>query len=232
MADPGILTVTFDVQPAGEALINRWYDEEHVGDRLRIEKFRDVRRYRSVDGGRLRHMTVWEVDDAAWPFDPVYRAIPMDSWSSIIGDFRGRSTRAGWVELPVGVPRKPDPGSADPKPGLRAVAMEIPPEHQQDFHDWYEQDHIPQLMERPEYLGIRRFRALDGSAFLALWELTDVGLHTRPDHVPAQLTPWTERVAAYRLSVQHATWERIAIAHRPDEPGHRPADAAADGAAR
>lgn len=208
MAGPGILTVEFAVRPEGEHLINRWYDEEHISDRLRIDGFNSVRRFRSVRGD-LRHLTVWEVDDAAWPFTEEYRSIPMDSWSSIIGPFRTRSTRTGWVEVPTGVTRKVDDAAAPGRRGVRSVIMRIPGEHQDDFHRWYQTEHIPDLMRRPEYLGIRRFRSLDGTTHLAMWELVDVELHHRPTFTPSPPSEWGARVAAYRLSVERHSWEEI-----------------------
>jgi hypothetical protein len=206
MAAPGILTVRFEVKPEGERMINRWYDEEHIADRLAIPGFRGVHRYRSL-AEPVEHLTMWDVDDAAWPFDPVYRAIPMDSWSDRIGDLRGKSTRTGWEEIETGVARKE--GAVGDDPGIRLVIMEIPPERAEDFDAWYAEDHIPALMERPEYVGIRRFRALDSSTYAAAWELTDCGMHLRDDFVPAEPTAWGRRMMEYRLSSQHSSWRSI-----------------------
>ncbi|ACS87207.1 DUF4286 family protein [Musicola paradisiaca] len=48
----GMLFVATDVDPADEADFNRWYDTEHVEERVRIEGFLSGIRYQSVSGGR------------------------------------------------------------------------------------------------------------------------------------------------------------------------------------
>lgn len=222
MSGPGVLTVRFGVLPEGEDLVNRWYDEVHIRERLAIPGFTGVRRYRSLQEP-LEYLAMWDVEDAAWPFDPEYRAIPSELWRDRIGHLRTPSTRTGWEEIPTSAPPAPNPPDA-PAPGIRLVVMDIPAGYEDDFDAWYEQDHIPDLMRRPEYLGIRRFRRLDfdpsGTVLpaaatrtcMAVWYLTDGGLHLRADFVPAEPTAWGRRIAAYRTAVQHSSWRELPVA--------------------
>jgi hypothetical protein len=48
----GLLFVASDVAPADEADFNRWYDQEHVEERVRIPGFLSGARYTSLEGGR------------------------------------------------------------------------------------------------------------------------------------------------------------------------------------
>lgn len=48
----GMLFVASDVEPADEADFNRWYDKEHVEERVRIPGFLSGGRYFSLEGGR------------------------------------------------------------------------------------------------------------------------------------------------------------------------------------
>lgn len=48
----GLLFVATDVDPADEPDFNRWYDREHVEERVRIPGFLSGARYVSVQGGR------------------------------------------------------------------------------------------------------------------------------------------------------------------------------------
>lgn len=48
----GLLFVASDVEPADEADFNRWYDKEHVEERVRIPGFLSGARYTSLEGGR------------------------------------------------------------------------------------------------------------------------------------------------------------------------------------
>jgi len=49
----GLLFVASDVEPADEADFNRWYDREHVEERVRIPGFLSGARYFSLEGGRM-----------------------------------------------------------------------------------------------------------------------------------------------------------------------------------
>jgi hypothetical protein len=48
----GLLFVASDIDAADEADFNRWYDKEHVEERVRIPGFLSGARYLSLDGGR------------------------------------------------------------------------------------------------------------------------------------------------------------------------------------
>ena len=58
------------------------------------------------------------------------------------------------------------------KPALLFSQMEPPAPRLQEFHDWYETDHIPARMVLPGFRGARRYRALEGTPeFLAVYEM-------------------------------------------------------------
>jgi len=46
----GLLLVMMDIDPKREDEFNRWYEEEHVPERLAIPGFHRARRYRAVQG--------------------------------------------------------------------------------------------------------------------------------------------------------------------------------------
>jgi hypothetical protein len=61
--------------------------------------------------------------------------------------------------------------------GLLAVWTDIAPEAEREFNEWYNKEHIPQLLGVPGFLSGRRYEAVDGSPkYLALYELTDVSV--------------------------------------------------------
>jgi hypothetical protein len=47
----GLLLVAIDVDPAHEAELHRWYDEEHIAERMAIPGFLRARRFRALEGG-------------------------------------------------------------------------------------------------------------------------------------------------------------------------------------
>lgn len=61
---------------------------------------------------------------------------------------------------------------AEKSPGLLLVMMEIPPEHEEEFNRWYNEEHVPERLSIPGIVRARRFQAIEGSLkYLALYEL-------------------------------------------------------------
>jgi len=47
----GLLLVMTDIAAADEADFNRWYEEEHLDERMRIPGFLNARRFTAIEGG-------------------------------------------------------------------------------------------------------------------------------------------------------------------------------------
>jgi len=69
----GMLFVASDVAPADEADFNRWYDREHVEERVRIPGFLSDARYFSLEGGR-KYLGLYRTESLAVFGSPGYRA--------------------------------------------------------------------------------------------------------------------------------------------------------------
>lgn len=57
------LAIWFDVDPAGEDEVNRWYPRQHLPERLSVPGFLRGRRYEATDRGP-RYFTLYETADA------------------------------------------------------------------------------------------------------------------------------------------------------------------------
>jgi len=68
----GILAVCNDVDPAHEDEFNRWYQRQHVPERLGVPGFLDARRYVAIEGGP-KYCAFYRLADARALTDPVYR---------------------------------------------------------------------------------------------------------------------------------------------------------------
>jgi hypothetical protein len=84
--------------------------------------------------------------------------------------------------------------------GLLLVMMTPEEGYEDSLNRWYEEEHIPERLSSPGFLGVRRFRAVEGSpAYLALYELDD------PAAVDSQQyrwhkdnpTPWTTEIESH-----------------------------------
>jgi antibiotic biosynthesis monooxygenase (ABM) superfamily enzyme len=62
-----IMVVMMDVAPEHEAEFNRWYDEEHLVERLEIPGYVSARRFKLEEGrgGVLKYLCIWELDDSS-----------------------------------------------------------------------------------------------------------------------------------------------------------------------
>src|SRR5215211_4060028 len=51
MTQPGLLLMMTDIDPAHEEDFNRWYEEEHLAERMAIPGFINARRFTALEGG-------------------------------------------------------------------------------------------------------------------------------------------------------------------------------------
>jgi hypothetical protein len=90
---PGYLLVANDVAPGAEQAFERWYQGEHLAERLGVPGFHNARRYLAVDGAP-RYAALYETDDAGVLTSEPYRArldAPTEMTGSIMPAFRNMS---------------------------------------------------------------------------------------------------------------------------------------------
>ena len=81
--------------------------------------------------------------------------------------------------------------------GLLAVWTDIAPEAESEFNEWYNTEHIPQLLGVPGFLSGRRYLAVEGEPkYLALYDLVDADV-LKSDafrQVREMPTEWTKKM--------------------------------------
>jgi hypothetical protein len=82
-ADGGLLMVIIDVDPAAEDEFNRWYEEEHIPERLAYPGFRYARRFRSATVPH-RYLALYDIDDAELVVSEAYMSQQSSEWSKSI----------------------------------------------------------------------------------------------------------------------------------------------------
>ncbi len=61
-----ILVVMMEVDPDHEAEFDRWYNEEHLPERLEIPGYVSARRFKLEEGnGMLKFLCIWELEDGS-----------------------------------------------------------------------------------------------------------------------------------------------------------------------
>jgi hypothetical protein len=71
-----VLVTLMDIDPSiDEAEFNRWYDDEHVAERMRCPGFIAASRFRSVEGSP-KYLAVYELAGPEALLTPEYLALP------------------------------------------------------------------------------------------------------------------------------------------------------------
>src|SRR3954453_8036998 len=128
MAGKGMLLTSMDIDAAHDAEFNRWYDREHLEERVAIEGFLEARRYVAHDG-KPKYLSLYSTATFDVLDSPAYRTALANqtAWSKAnIARFKGmiravgRTTNSGGIAgaAALGTIRRPPADGAD---GLRAA---------------------------------------------------------------------------------------------------------------
>ena len=188
----GLLLVAFDFSTAHEDEFHDWYDLEHVPERQRVPGFGLCERWISVVNPK-HAVASYDLDSLAVLASEPYKAIAFENlsvWSKRVGPmcqrlirFDGDQTLPGNADSPAGAG------------GMLVNAMNVAPEHEAEFNEWYDNEHIPALAAVPGVLSARRFRDPKGThRHLALYHLKSAEVATGAEWKAAAASPWTERL--------------------------------------
>src|ERR1700733_5379042 len=73
IAGKGMLLTSMDIDEAHEADFNRWYDREHLEERVAIEGFIEARRYAAIEGSP-KYLSLYSTETFEVLDSPAYRA--------------------------------------------------------------------------------------------------------------------------------------------------------------
>ncbi len=81
--------------------------------------------------------------------------------------------------------------------GLITVRLHTAPEHEEEFNDWYNLEHVPQLTALPGFVRTRRYQCDQADIrYLAWYETVDEKVEAGPhfQSIVANPTPWSLRM--------------------------------------
>jgi hypothetical protein len=73
IAGKGMLLTSMDIDPEHEAEFNRWYDREHLEERVVIEGFLEARRYVADEGSMPKYLSLYSTETFEVLDSPAYR---------------------------------------------------------------------------------------------------------------------------------------------------------------
>jgi hypothetical protein len=171
-----LLMVWADVPADREPEFNRWYNEEHVPERLAVPGFLSAARYEAVKGGP-KHLACYELESAAVMESPAYKKVQANPtpWTKrcspdVIGTTFIRNIYT--MIHPRAV--TPAIAGAGMAPALQIGRMDVPPAVDAEFNDWYNTIYVPNYEKVPGVIRGRRYRAVVGApTYLTLYEFQD-----------------------------------------------------------
>jgi len=204
----GLLMVYSDVAAEHDEEYNRWYNEEHIPERLSIPGVLNAARYEAVQGGP-RYLACYELESAdtwhsgewqKWLREPTEWSKRMSP--SVIGTayIRNLYTRI----YPDHVPE--ETAQAGMAPVVLVGRMSVPPELDEQFNLAYNTDRLPMCASIPGYIRARRFQAVMGEPkYITVHEMESEAVADSPEWAAwssAETPGWLDQI---RPNMVHAT---------------------------
>ena len=206
----GLLMVWCEVPADKEADFNRWYNEEHLAERLAVPGFLSAARYEAVKGGP-KHLAVYEVENAAVLESAAYKKVQANPtpWTKRCSpDVIGTTFIRNIYTMIHPKALSPVVASAGMAPALQLGRMDVPPDVDAEFNEWYNGTYVPNYEKVPGVIRGRRYRALVGSpTYLTYYEFE----HPKVSESAA----WNAQRDAVPLSARM----REHMRHAPGSPG-------------
>ncbi len=205
-----LLMVFVDIDPEHDADFNAWYDEEHISDLLKLPGFLNAARYEALKGAP-RYLACYELESAPAVQSEAYQHYHRNpsAWTQRISlATKGRNfSRLVCTQI---YPRENDPHvlGRSMAPALQVGRMQVPPELEAKYNEYYDTVRTPANLEVPGCLAVRRYHAVEGEPkYVTAYEFEH-------EKVP-ETQAWYERRAQDRMH------EYIGgtYGHAPGSPG-------------
>src|SRR5438445_537955 len=187
----GTLIAAMSIGQAAEDEFQDWYDTEHLPERQRVPGFLVCHRWIGATDRKISVAT-YDLDNVKVLASPAYLAIGganLSPWSKRVTSKVERLMRFEGDQILPGDQLPPaDAG------GLLLNAMNIAPEHEAEFNEWYDKEHIPALAAVPGVLCARRLRRPGNRKYVALYHLATPEVQDSAEWKQARQSDWTSRL--------------------------------------
>ena len=188
----GILIAAMDFSSCPEDEFNDWYDTEHIPERLAISGFINAERWIATDNPKVS-LATYDLDDVGVLHSPPYQAIAganSSPWTKRTGRFRKSILRFDGEQLFPGDKTAPADAAA-----VLLIGMNMTPEHESEFNEWYNSEHVPALGSVPGVRSARRYRGSGATQrYCALYHLDSPEVVHSAAWQNAANTPWTQKL--------------------------------------
>src|SRR3954447_26999743 len=157
----GILIAAMNFSDVAEDEFHDWYDTEHLPERLAVPGFLNAERWLGINDPK-DSVALYDLDTVGVLHSPPYLAVGGANgspWTKrVTGRVRhimrmeGEQIRPGDAPAPVGQAQ-----------ALLLIAMNVAPEHENEFNEWYNTEHLSALAGVPGVLAARRYCGTRGN---------------------------------------------------------------------
>jgi hypothetical protein len=200
-----LLMVWADVPADKEEEFNRWYNEEHLAERLAVPGFLSGARYEAVESGP-KHLACYELENAAVMESAAYKRVQAKptAWTrrcspEAIGTTYIRNIYTMIHPKTV----RPEIAGSGMASALQIGRMDVPPEVDAEFNDWYNTIYVPNYEKVAGVIRGRRYRAVVGTpTYLTLYEFEHPRVSESAEWLAQRdVSPVTQRI---RPHMRHA----------------------------
>lgn len=196
----GLLMVYADVPAEVDEEFNRWYNEEHIPERLSIPGVLNAARYEAVKGGP-KYLACYELSEAQAHYSDVWQGLLKNptEWSRRMSPSVVAENYINNLYMLV-YPQDNDAetGEADMAPALLVGRMSVPDDIEVRFNQVYNNQRLPLYRSIPGYIRGRRFAAVKGDPkYITVHEMESTEVADSPEWegVRTTITPeWNETI--------------------------------------
>lgn len=161
----GLLMVWCDVPADKEPEFDRWYNEEHLAERLSVPGFLSAARYEAVKGGP-KHLAVYELENAAVMQSDAYKKVSQNPtpWTQRSGPQAVATTFIRNIYTMISPKTVSDRDvNRGMAPALQIGRMDVPASVDAEWNEWYSTIYVPNYEKVPGVIRGRRYRAVEGT---------------------------------------------------------------------
>jgi hypothetical protein len=191
----GLLIAAMDFTTVAEDEFHDWYDTEHVPERLAVPGFINAQRW--IGTSNPKHsVALYDLNEVGVLHSPPYLAVGGDNgtpWTKRVTGNVKMLMRMEAEQLRPGDAVAPDGAAA-----ILLISMNVAPEHEAEFNDWYNQEHLDALASVPGVLRARRYRGKGATQrYAAIYHFADPDVINSASWKTAANTPWTEKMRTH-----------------------------------
>ena len=157
-----LMMVMADIPADKEEDFNRWYNEEHLKELMSIPGVLNAARYEAIRSGP-KHLACYELESPAVIETDAFKNRPRTEWGARVSPSLIGTNFVNNVyemvhpqELTEGI------SGSDMAPALQIGRMDIAPENEAEWNEWYSGVYVPNYEKVPGVIRGRRWRAVRG----------------------------------------------------------------------